>query len=97
MSSSYAPPGQSLASVTLVGCPLEEPEEQDVQAGKVGTTASSSSASDAVLEKEVRAQLREWWGAAVVDKWRLLRIYRYTYSVSRSFLLAVLCIKTIVT
>ncbi len=54
---SYAPPGQSLVSVSVLGMPE----------------------TDAALERSVRRQLAEWYGAAAKD-WEHLRTYRIPYA-----------------
>ena len=55
---SYAPPEQSLISVSVLGTPPRE---------------------DALLDKDVRAQLTYWFGAQVSD-WRLIRSYRIPHA-----------------
>lgn len=50
----YAPPGQSLLSLSVIGIPQVD---------------------DTELERQVRAQMRSWYGSTV-DQWRLLRIDR---------------------
>ncbi len=50
----YAPAGQALVSVSVLGDPAMD---------------------DGTLEAQVRAELREWFGAAVTE-WKMLRVYR---------------------
>jgi len=64
VSSAYAPPGKSLASVTLVGC----------------VASSSSLSDDIQLGKTVLEQLEQWWGKEVVAEWKLLKVYRIPYA-----------------
>ncbi|NJN47922.1 MAG: FAD-dependent oxidoreductase, partial [Candidatus Competibacteraceae bacterium] len=58
LSADYAPPGQALITVNVLGNPVQD---------------------DAVLEVQVRAQLRDWFGAGI-EHWRLLRIYRIAHA-----------------
>jgi len=62
----YAPSGQTLASVAVVGMPPA--------AG--GGTAGAAKA----LEKSVRAELERWFGTAEVAKWKFLTLYTAQYS-----------------
>jgi len=58
LSADYAPPGQALITVNVLGNPAQD---------------------DAVLEAQVRTQLRDWFGAGIED-WRLLRVYRLSHA-----------------
>lgn len=60
----YAPPGQHLASVTVVPSLLDQGEREPAWLGE-----------DTALEAAVRRELAEWFSDEV-DEWRLLRIYR---------------------
>lgn len=59
VSRSYAPPGRSLISATVIGEP---------------------GGSDGDLERAVRGQMSEWYGAPVVERWRHLRTYRIPWA-----------------
>jgi hypothetical protein len=61
---SYAPPGQSLISASLVGVPAP------------GSALDPRTlAGDAALAAAVRAELSAWFGAEATATWRHLRTY----------------------
>lgn len=60
----YAPPGQALISASIVG-----PKSY----------LDGLCADDAQLAAEVKQCLGGWFGAAAVDPWELLRVYRIPY------------------
>jgi hypothetical protein len=59
LSTEYAPKGNSLASVTLIG--------------------SLDNIDDITLDKLVKTELEKWWGKSILEKWKLLRIYRLVF------------------
>lgn len=66
VSPTYAPPGRSLCSVTVVGMP---------PAAGGGARGAQES-----LEAQAREELGEWFGRDEVAEWKLLRIYTCPYS-----------------
>lgn len=66
VSPSYAPPGQHLASVSLVGPPV---------ADALGDDGALSETAREALEEAVRSELSKWYGADELASWRHLRTY----------------------
>lgn len=63
----YAPPGQSLISVTVLNDSAAD------------TSMQGPAVPDQALEERVRVQLRDWYGSQV-DRWRHLRSYTIPYA-----------------
>lgn len=74
-------PVNHLCVPSLVAPAYAPPGQHLISATLLGT----HSADDPSLEREVRAQLARWFGAGVVDAWRMLRISRVPFSVPRQF------------
>jgi len=69
VSEAYAPPGKSLASVTIV-----------IDNNNNNNNNNGGFPSDSELEAAVRSQLAEWWGQETVATWDLLRTYKIPYA-----------------
>jgi phytoene dehydrogenase-like protein len=66
----YAPAGWHLVSATVVAGADH----------RARAAWSESAGGDAGLEQAIRAQLSDWFGAAVVAEWRVLRTYRIPWA-----------------
>jgi len=50
------------------------------------TIIGTPSDDDTALDRAARTQLDEWFGAAAVDRWQLLRVSRVPFSLPRTLL-----------